>query len=245
MIFWSLFDYCMLSSLKLKPIYCLHILNNQCTLIVGSRLDIRFYGLETLSTVKILNNKDNGARCIALTSDEQVLVSGCLDYSIITWNLQSNQIISRLSGHNGEINSLVLTSDDRFIVSVSDDQTVRMWNRLDCIQVNQFYDHKSQVISILKANDKFLTISADSSMGQLDLLNAKLQVNCLMRPFDTEFLSFSHDSRLVCYVSENQACVWDSYCEADRNVLIGHKGKVKFVEISRDGRWAVTGSTGS
>ena len=168
------------------------------------------------------------------------MVSGSVDKSIIVWDLIEGKRIYTLVGHDGTVNSLALTLDGHFFVSGSDDGSVCVWDIINRMRVFNFNGHTLFVNAILRANQDFLSLSADSGIGRLEMASGSFQVNLFLKPFNFEFVEFSNESRLIGYGSQDEAAVWDLEREADISVLLAHKFDVTSVEISRDGKFALT-----
>ena len=71
--------------------------------------------------------------------------------------------------------------------------------------------------------------------------NGIFELNWFLKPFEYNFFDLTGNSGLIGYGSKNEAVIWD--LEVDKHVFVGHPGQVKFVEISKDGRFAISGSS--
>ena len=66
---------------------------------------------------------------IALTRDNNFIVSGSGDNTVRIWNVKNRVEEAVLPGHTSEVASVAITSDKKYILSFSDvDKSVRMWN---------------------------------------------------------------------------------------------------------------------
>ena len=64
---------------------------------------------------------------IAVTPDGKRAVSASFDYSLILWNLESQEAIEVLDDHEGAVNAVALLDGGRRALSASDDGTLRLW----------------------------------------------------------------------------------------------------------------------
>ena len=180
-------------------------------------------------------------RSIILTTDEKKMITGSKDKSIIIWDLIGFQKISQLEGHSGDIYCLALTSDEKLILSGSTDYTMRIWDMQTGSEINQ-YKQDLFVNCILRVNNRFLSLSQNASMGQLDMDKGDFHESWLLKSFEMDSVSFSADYRVISYGSQREAAVWE--LDQDKCVLVGHSTLVEFVEVSRDLRFAISGSYG-
>ena len=245
-IIWDFLKYTIRRKInRLGGIFSIYPLAKPSGFIVGSYPDIYIYDFETGNPIKVLKGHKNQVLCLALTTNKQIIVSGSADKTIILWDLVTSLKICQLYGHTAGINSLALTWDDKFIVSGSEDFTVRVWCMDTGIQIIGFNEHSYYVRTILRVNKIFLTLSEDSSIGVLDLEFGTLEVSWFLKPFFTSSLSFTPDKKLIAYGSMNEVYVWNEDTCLDQNVFDGHQGRVLFVDISRDGQYAISCSEGS
>ncbi len=64
---------------------------------------------------------------LAITPDNQTIVSSSADGTIKLWSLEG-KLIDTLSGHEGWVRSLAISPDGETLVSGSSDETIRLWN---------------------------------------------------------------------------------------------------------------------
>ena len=70
------------------------------------------------------NNKDNN-----------YIISGSRDHTLIIWNIKKKSRESILLGYTNSVWSIAITSDDKFIISTSWDLTIRVWSFQNRAQV--------------------------------------------------------------------------------------------------------------
>jgi WD40 repeat protein len=65
---------------------------------------------------------------LAITANNQYLVSAGADQELRIWHLPSATFIRQLNGHKAAIRSIALSANSKILVSSSEDQTVRVWS---------------------------------------------------------------------------------------------------------------------
>lgn len=228
----------------LLPIWTILVKNENC-IIAGALMTIAFIGVDSLSIERHMEGHTNNVFSLVLTSDGRRLVSGSQDCSIIIWDLIKYKKINQLFGHLAPICSLALTDENSLIISGSDDTLINVWNMNDGKKVVTYQEHRSFVNTILRANEEFISLSADSSIGRLSLNTGLLEITLPLKPFKHEYFEYLTESNLIGFGCYNEAIVWNLEREAHTSVLLGHKYDVKSVEISKDGQFALTCSSGN
>ena len=244
LIIWDFFSHVILKKVQLPEIsYSMITMKNQLNIIVGLFSDIVRYELENTSLVTTLKGHRNAVLSLALTTDERKLISGSADEKIIVWNLITSNKTIEINAQCQTIRSIALSLNEELIVTGSDDERVRVWSMQTGEKVNKFKKHTSFVYCILRVNGNFLSLSDDSAIGKLDMENGTFMLSWLLKPFEYDFVDLTANSGLIGYGSKNEAVIWD--LDVDKYLLVGHPGEVQFVEISKDGRFAISGSRGS
>jgi WD40 repeat protein len=68
---------------------------------------------------------------LAVTNDNNYIISGSGDNSVRVWNLFEKRQEAVFKGHTSVVSSVAVTSDNKYIISVSDDKTIRVWKFLE------------------------------------------------------------------------------------------------------------------
>jgi hypothetical protein len=66
-------------------------------------------------------------RSLTLAPDGRTVISGGMNGTIISYNLETGQKIHQFIGHTGDVWGIAASADGRFLVSGSGDQTVKLW----------------------------------------------------------------------------------------------------------------------
>ena len=137
-------------------------------------------------------------KSIAVTPDGSRAVSASFDYSIILWNLASQEVIEVLDDHEGAVNAVVLLGQGRKALSASDDGTLRLWNLDDGGSLlHVFTGHTGKVAGVAVTPDGRLAASAgwDGTVRLWDI-EARKQLFVLdEHRANVNAVAFSHDGR--------------------------------------------------
>ncbi|KJE90664.1 neutral sphingomyelinase activation associated factor, variant 1 [Capsaspora owczarzaki ATCC 30864] len=74
---------------------------------------------------------DTEVKCVAISPDERVAISGAADGTVIIWDLESFCLARTISAHNEAINAAAFSSDGSQIVTTSNDCTAKIFNVSD------------------------------------------------------------------------------------------------------------------
>lgn len=122
---------------------------------------IGLWKLDRGSLLTTLTGTNAGmVRCVAITIDEQFVVSGGFDNKIWIWQVSGGKVAKVLSGHLNSINDLVISRDGRLIASGSKDKTVRLWSLRSGNLVHSLQGHTREVNSVALSPDQRTVVSA-------------------------------------------------------------------------------------
>lgn len=135
------------------------------------------WNLETCEIEAELTGHTLPVQTIALSNDEQVLLSGSWsfpedDYELFVWNLASGDIIHELSGHSNGIDDVDFSLDGQLTLSASHDGTVIVWRTAGWTPLLTFAGHGARVTVAQFTPDSQSVLSGDS-VGTLLLWDAR------------------------------------------------------------------------
>ena len=96
---------------------------------------LRVWDTNTGQLIQELSGHNNFVKCCDMSCDD-VILSGSLDNSLKTWNLDGT-CLRTFQGHSEFVWSCQFSNDGKFFASGSADKTVRIWdkNKSDAIKV--------------------------------------------------------------------------------------------------------------
>lgn len=155
------------------------------------------------------------ASILCLQYDDDVLVTGSSDHTLIIWEMHTFQPIRRLQRHTSGVLDLAFDNDK--IVSCSKDYSICIWDRRTGEMLHQIHDHQGPVNAIQLRNDTIVSASGEGS-AHLYKLNYKRKPG--RRPGDPEIASC-------------KPMLWKTFWSKDRGLAC--------IEYSDDGRYVFAG----
>lgn len=107
------------------------------------------------------------ASILCLQYDEDILVTGSSDTSLIVWNMHNFQPLQRLERHTSGVLDLAFDNDK--IVSCSKDFSICIWDRRSGDLLSQLRHHQGPVNAIQLRNDFIVSASGEGSAHLYEL----------------------------------------------------------------------------
>lgn len=246
LIIWDFNKHEILNKLNCSGgVYSIIFIRHEYSFILGTYQDISFYDISTNKILKTIQSHSNVVSCLALTNDEQTLVSGSFDEKIIIWDLNTYTKLFEITVNTEEINSLALTSNDQSIVSGSNDCSISVW----CIKTGnlnyKITEHTFIVNSIIRLKNIFFSLSGDSGIGQLNLETSEFEVNWFLTPFNSSCEIIQNcNKEEIAFASGTSCIIWDSESQTNKSVVASHQDIIENIEISTDLKFALTCARG-
>lgn len=198
--------------------------------------------------VKSFAGHTKSVSCAYVPPDGRLAISGSGDRTVRLWDLESGECLKVLEGHTDLVESVAMTPDRTVALSGGRDKTVRVWQVAtgDCLFV---LEHADEVRRLrLSSDGRYLVVSSWSvgSRDQIDVWEVATGERLFTRPggYCMQFLQGGPwvlvGSRMA---RPGMLHLWEIPSGRLLRTLIGHNSEIQALALSRDDRWAVTGST--
>ncbi len=105
-----------------------------------------------------------GIKDLAFGPDGRLYSAGTTDPNVRVWDLQSDQPVLILKGHEGTVTSLAVSSDGTRVVTGATDQTVRVWDAFSGGSLLVLPGHQAEIMEVLFSPDDSRILSASRDM---------------------------------------------------------------------------------
>ncbi|CAK9009816.1 Uncharacterized WD repeat-containing protein alr3466, partial [Durusdinium trenchii] len=187
---------------------------------------------------------------LAFSNDGHLIVSGGRDNGVTVWSVDSARAIKTFRGHYAGVRSVAISSDGREIVSGSQDQRAIVWHldeyeEIRTLEGRTFAGHEDAILngSFSPKGDRIVTASRDRTARLWSVeTGALLQTLQEGHDYLASRAEFFPDGRtLVTAAADNTVRMWS--VESGTQILrLSETGRSAALDVSRDGRWLVTGS---
>ncbi len=197
---------------------------------------------------KLTGHKD-WVRSVAVGPNGKWAASGSQDNTVKIWDIETGECRATLVGHTEWVNSVKITPDGTRILSGSNDRTILVWDAGSGRKVTKLEGHTDVVWSfaLSQNNKRTISVSADGTLRLWDIGSEK----CLKT---IKYGAGNRDDGWGCAVNgvgnialttyaDGQIGIWSLETGECLATLKGHSEIVKSVQITPDGRFAVSGSS--
>ncbi len=185
---------------------------------------------------------------VVVSPDGTWAVSGSDDTTIKIWNLETGQCQATLEGHTDQVNSVAITPDGKLILSGSKDESLRVWDAIKLeYQKTLKLDGFALSVCSLPDNERVLVgLSSQHNLVELWSLSRGCLVwgkrtagyaKCVATDSSGKLAISGHSGRY------GEILLWNLETGQSLATLKGHSDLVRSVQITPDGRFAVSGSS--
>ncbi|MBD0346441.1 MAG: WD40 repeat domain-containing protein [Coleofasciculus sp. Co-bin14] len=134
---------------------------------------IRIYALSKGRKVSSLKGNTQPVSCLALSPDEQILVSGTEDIKV--WDCKTGREICAFKEHSYGVNCLAISPNGQTLFSGSNDYTIKVWDLRQRQLIGTLNGHGSSVLSLVVSPDSqtLISSSGDKTIKVWDLRTRK------------------------------------------------------------------------
>jgi WD40 repeat protein len=180
---------------------------------------------------------------IAISPDNQTLVSGSLDDRIMIWNSLRGEWLGTLTGHSKSVNALAFSPDGQTLISCSDDDSIKLWQLANGRLLRSLSGHSRDVNSISVSPDGqfFASGSEDRTVNVW-----RLQTGELLRSYTdisgmVRTVTISPNGQILASGGlDNQIKLWNLMTGHLARSLTGHQNSILSIAFSPDGQQLVS-----
>ncbi|KAF2857918.1 WD40 repeat-like protein [Piedraia hortae CBS 480.64] len=135
------------------------------------------------------------ASVLCLQYDEEILITGSSDSSLIVWDIKTYEPITRLSRHTGGVLDVAL--DTKHIVSCAKDSRIIVWDRATFKYKGELLAHRGPVNAIQLRGKMLVSASGDGVARLWDISTMKLVKEFTAKERGLAAVEFSEDMQYV------------------------------------------------
>ena len=180
---------------------------------------------------------------ILAAAQNSSLATGNNRFSILLWEIPSQQLQFTFKGHKGEIKALGFAPDGKTLASGSKDGTIRLWNTTTGDQTTSFSADTNTALAF-STDSKTLASVYDDKRIKLWDINTGEELMTLKGNIGICYaLAFSADSKILASGSHDGTILtWDIATGTKLTTLKGHDNWIKALTFSPDGKTLASGS---
>lgn len=167
-------------------------------------------------------------QCLAFHPNEPYFVTGLLDGSVISWNLQTGKELKRLRGHTSAVLGLAFSGNGERLLTASADRGVTLWSTNTGSIQGGYRGHEDAVLAVAVSPDlqRVATASGDMKIGIWKAGGAlEKMLDGHSGPVTT--LAFNRAGTLLATGSEDaKVILWDNATLEEKTRLKGFGGKI-------------------
>ncbi|MGM3307153.1 WD40 repeat domain-containing protein [Anabaena sp. WFMT] len=213
--------------------------------------------LEEISILKVKRNLENvnlkytltghygKVTSVAISPDNEFLVSGCADKTINMWNLQSGKLIRTFTGNSGAISSVSVSPDGNFLAVGSSEHpqsNVKVWNLKTGKLIHTLLGHQKPVNVVAISPDGAILASGSHKIKIWSLQKGE-RICTLWHSSTVDAIAISADGTILASgSSDSKIRLWNPHTGDPLRTIAGHLGEVTSIVISADGRFLFSSS---
>jgi WD40 repeat protein len=204
------------------------------------------WDLENGQCLNILDGHTELVSCVSMTPDARWAVSGSIDRTIRIWDLKRAEGKSISLGHKGLVNMIAVVPGGRWAISASVDNTLRVWDldQRECLQTLVGHNDSVSSVSVTSDGRRFISGSFDGTIRIWDLGSEEC-LGIIKNAGPVFSVSIAPDGRKVVSSDGIAIRLWDLESRECLSAIEDNTGSLWRINLTPDGRRAVTGSIGS
>lgn len=179
---------------------------------------------------------EEGIKTLALSSDDQILLSGGIDGRVIKWDVETGNI-QKVMEHSleSEIAKVAFSSQEDMIMVGSQDLQAKSWS----LQGNSLHSYEGQYIALSHDQKTVLTGSWDRIL-RIYNLNGELQDSLAFHERGITDVAFSLDDAYLLSANSSGKVILYHPERQDTLIFEGHKAAVSSLAFSPNGNYILS-----
>ena len=194
-------------------------------------------------TGKVYDRFKHNTADITFSADGKTIVSGGSDGVARLWDVATGAELKAFQGHTNRVSAVALSSDGKRLITASWDKTIRFWD----VESGREYQPPKKTVeyisdTALMRNGSLLAIAEGKDIRVWDLDRGGEPTTLTGNVFLTEGIALSPDNAYLA-VGEygDRLGLWNLRSQTRLTILPGHKGNVRKLEFSPNGKILATG----
>jgi WD40 repeat protein len=193
---------------------------------------------------------------LAVSSDGKITVMANSDGSIQVWDTETENMITELRAHTGNVWNVAFSHDDRYLVTAGADKTAVVWETKSWRQLFKLEGHAGEVFDAEFSPDTeyIVTASADKCANIWQTKTGQKVAGLCGHPYALTSAKFSPDAKFIATLSNNYkletspdkkakpAWIWETKTWRKVAELKGQKYTVQSLEFSPNSQLIATTS---
>jgi WD40 repeat protein len=119
-------------------------------------------GAEDRALQRVLGGHEAEVRCVAVTPDGQLVLTGSNDHTAIVWESATGKVLSTFRGHTANVTCAAFSIDGRYAITGSEDETVRIWEWQTGSELWTLSKHNAAITRIVCMSDGAHLVTASN-----------------------------------------------------------------------------------
>lgn len=185
---------------------------------------------------------------VQFSPDCRYLLTASEDSTVKLWDVNTGLVSKSYVGHKGKVNDISFGPAGNYFVSVSDDGKAIMWETKS-EQIVGFYDGHSSAVNAVdfsSVGNFVVTGGKDKSVTLWDASSAKRKYDFKLHGTQVYNVRLTPDAQTAVSGSDDGFVYsWNTSDASVRNALVGLKGQVTGVAISRNSEYVLASDKGN